>query len=309
VVITTPPSGCAAISGAGKSPSAATQRTAIRSSPAISPSPSPSPGLEDIPNWLSGRLHANNIFDGGTHGSYQHSFYRYWDIGLKVPVSTGTDWFIYDFSRVYAQTNGNVTPAEWLKTLAESRTYITNGPLLEFTADGQAIGGEVGLSEPKTVRIKASAKGRMDFEKLELVQNGQVIHTVTSKKVNGHYEAAMEKDVRIDAPCWLAVRTPPPSAGDVPGFTKKTPKNEYGQELFSHTSPIFVTMKDQRPFSHKEAESLLKEMQDNRLFISEKGLFADEAERRQVLEVYDEGIEHLRESMKSLRPGSQGPLD
>jgi hypothetical protein len=266
-------------------------------------------GLEDIPNWLSGRRHANNIFDGGTHGSYQHSFYRYWDIGLKVPVSTGTDWFIYDFSRVYAKTNGNVTPAEWLKTLAESETYITNGPLLEFTADGQAIGGEVGLSEPKTVRIKASAKGRMDFEKLELVQNGQVIHTVTSKKVNGHYEAAMEKDVRIDAPCWLAVRTPPPSAGDVPGFTKKTPKNEYGQELFSHTSPIFVTMKDQRPFSHKEAESLLKEMQDNRLFIAEKGLFADETERRQVLEVYDEGIEHLRESMKSLRPGSQGPLD
>ncbi|MCA9071467.1 MAG: hypothetical protein KDA84_21215 [Planctomycetaceae bacterium] len=33
-------------------------------------------GLEDIPNWLAGRLQANNIFDGGTHGSYRHSFYR-----------------------------------------------------------------------------------------------------------------------------------------------------------------------------------------------------------------------------------------
>ena len=25
-------------------------------------------GLEDIPSWVMGRLHANNIFDGGTHG-------------------------------------------------------------------------------------------------------------------------------------------------------------------------------------------------------------------------------------------------
>ncbi len=46
-------------------------------------------GLEDIPNWLAGRLHANNIFDGGSRGSYQHSYYRYWETGIKVPVDIG----------------------------------------------------------------------------------------------------------------------------------------------------------------------------------------------------------------------------
>ena len=166
-------------------------------------------GLEDIPNWLSGRLHANNIFDGGTHGSYRHSFYRYWDIGLRVPVSTGTDWFIYDFSRVYAKTDQNVTPEEWLKYLADSRCYITNGPLLEFEADEKPIGGKIELNGPKTIRIKASARGRLNFEKLELIQNGTVLHTVQAKAEAGHFVAKLEREIPIEKASWLAIRTPP----------------------------------------------------------------------------------------------------
>src|SRR5690606_32444288 len=88
-------------------------------------------GLEDIPSWISGKLEANNIFDGGTHGSYEHSFYRYLDVGIKVPFSTGTDWFIYDFSRVYVPSDNRPTSEEWLDQLAAGRSYITNGPLLQ----------------------------------------------------------------------------------------------------------------------------------------------------------------------------------
>jgi hypothetical protein len=63
-------------------------------------------GHEDIPNWVSGLLHAQNIFDGGDHGTYEDTFYRYLNVGMKVPFSTGTDWFIYDFSRVYLPISG-----------------------------------------------------------------------------------------------------------------------------------------------------------------------------------------------------------
>ena len=34
---------------------------------------------------------------------YEENYYRYLNIGLRMPISTGTDWFIYDFSRVYAE--------------------------------------------------------------------------------------------------------------------------------------------------------------------------------------------------------------
>ena len=94
-------------------------------------------GHEDIPNWVAGLLHAQNIFDGGDHGSYEDTFYRYLNVGMKVPFSTGTDWFIYDFSRVYVPLAGELTTKRWLAELAAGRSYITNGPLLELTADGQ----------------------------------------------------------------------------------------------------------------------------------------------------------------------------
>jgi hypothetical protein len=53
-------------------------------------------GHEDLPNWVAGLVHAQNIFDGGSHGTYKDTFYRYLNLGMKVPFSTGTDWFVYE---------------------------------------------------------------------------------------------------------------------------------------------------------------------------------------------------------------------
>ncbi|MDP6722357.1 MAG: hypothetical protein QGF59_27070, partial [Pirellulaceae bacterium] len=74
-------------------------------------------GLEDIPNWLAGLVDAQNIFDGGNRGGYDASYYRYLNIGLKVPFSSGTDWMVFDFSRVYVPVDGELSTKKWLKEL------------------------------------------------------------------------------------------------------------------------------------------------------------------------------------------------
>ena len=91
-------------------------------------------GLEDLPSWIDGKPHAQNIFDGDpeAHGSYQETFYRYLNAGLRVPFSTGTDWFIYDFSRAYAAVPKLETTRDWLNALEAGRTFITNGPFLDL---------------------------------------------------------------------------------------------------------------------------------------------------------------------------------
>ena len=43
-------------------------------------------GFEDIPNWITGRVHANNIFDGSAAGSYKDTYYRYLNVGLARAV-------------------------------------------------------------------------------------------------------------------------------------------------------------------------------------------------------------------------------
>ncbi len=266
-------------------------------------------GLEDIPNWLGGKLHANNIFDGGTHGSYRHSFYRYLNAGLRVPFSTGTDWFIYDFSRVYVVADPgkvgggkHLSSEEWLDHLAAGRSFITNGPLLEFTVDGRRLGDTLELKGPGKVKVAGRALGRLDFQRIELVHNGKVVKTADSRPSGGHFVAAMELELPVDAPCWLALRTPPPSAPRDAEFQRKTPLNEYGRELFAHTSAIYVNLAGRGVFDVTAAASLLEEMKTSREFIRGHAKFANDEERDAVLRVYDEGIRRMEERIKAAKP-------
>ncbi|MDA0660282.1 MAG: CehA/McbA family metallohydrolase [Planctomycetota bacterium] len=263
-------------------------------------------GMEDIPNWLAGHLHANNIFDGGTRGSYKHSFYRYLNAGLKVPFSTGTDWFIYDFSRVYIVADpGTITSEkylnseEWLAYLARGRSFITNGPILEFTVNGQQLGDTVQLAQAGKVHITGRAVGRQDFSRIELIRNGNIVDAKPSRATDGHFEARLDVDLVIDKPCWLALRTPAPSDPEYPEFQRKTPLNEYGRELFSHTSAIYVDIDGRKVFEIPAAEDLIREMVDNQKFIQSKGTFADDQERAMVMRVYDEGISTMKARIRT----------
>lgn len=261
-------------------------------------------GLEDIPSWLTGRLEANNIFDGGTHGSYHSSFYRYLDVGIKTPFSTGTDWFIYDFSRVYVPAANRPTSEEWLQQLAAGRSYITNGPLLEFSVAGQQIGEDISLPAPGRVAVTGRAVGRVDFQQIELVRNGEVVATAACRANGGHYAAdlsAVIQELDVTDPCWLALRTPPPSIPNDPEHAAQTPLNEYGRELFAHTSATFVDVARRRTFDVEVAKELLIEMEGNRAFIDGEGVFADDAERTLVLSVYDEGISLLQQRIETSR--------
>ena len=85
---------------------------------------------------------------------------------LKVPFSTGTDWFIYDFSRVYVRADQPLTVSTWLKGLEAGRTFITNGPLLELQADAHGIGETVSLAAPQRVAVKCRGFGRGDFQRI-----------------------------------------------------------------------------------------------------------------------------------------------
>jgi len=131
-------------------------------------------GFEDVVNALTGRLHALNVFDGSRLGSYEDNYYRYLNLGMHMPISTGTDWFMYDFARVYAKAAEPLTVARWLDAVKVGRCVATNGPLLTLTVDGREPGGAIGLDAPRSVKIEASAVGRHDFQQLQLVRNGKV---------------------------------------------------------------------------------------------------------------------------------------
>ena len=105
------------------------------------------------------------------------------NVGLRLPISAGTDWFLYDFSRVYARVRGELTVKSWLEALRAGRCVATNGPLLRLKVDGQGEGGVVKLTEPRAVRVEAEGVGRGPFERLELIHNGKDVQEVDPSKV------------------------------------------------------------------------------------------------------------------------------
>src|SRR5258707_12638203 len=95
-------------------------------------------------------------------------------MGPRLPISTGTDWFVDDFSRGYARVEGTLTVQSGLAALKAGRNVATNGPLLSLTVDGRPIGDTLKLDKPKKLKIVIDGIGRHDFQKLQLIHNGRV---------------------------------------------------------------------------------------------------------------------------------------
>ena len=243
-------------------------------------------GLERLANQVTGRLDAQNIFDGSAHGSFEDGFYRSLNAGLKVPFSTGTDWFMYDFSRTYARVDGPLTVESWLQALSAGRSYITNGTFLEFHINHCGPGDRINLDRPDSVEIEARGIGRNDFERIEVIQNGKVVRTQTSRQNGGHYVADLKWTLPITEPCWLALRIPPPPVEGAFDQSNSGSLSDIGRPLFAHTSAINVNIGGRSYFDRAAALGLLADMRESLEIINKKAEFADEIEKAQVVEIH-----------------------
>ena len=257
-------------------------------------------GHEDVPNWLAGLVHAHNIFDGGAHGGYEDTYYRFLNAGLRVPFSTGTDWFIYDFARTHARVDGPLTQQSWLAALRAGRTFIGNGPLLELRAGRNDIGDTVKLAKPGPLKFSARAKGRGDFKRIELIHDGKSAQGATSRVVGGHFAAELEHTVNFTESGWVALRVQSgalPVGPDAPA-RPSGPKNEMDEPLFGHTSAIYVEVAG-KPIFKTAARELIADMDGAMKDVTSKGQFDNDAQREEVLKVYREGIESLTRRLGS----------
>jgi hypothetical protein len=239
-------------------------------------------GYEDVPSALAGRFDALNVFDGSRGGTYEERYYRYLDVGMRLPISTGTDWFAYDFSRVYARVDGELTIKSWLAALKAGRNVATNGPLLRLSVDGKPIGDVLKLDKAATVRVEAEGVGRHAFERLQLVHNGKVVQEARSAKKDSGYAAKLTRDVKISEPGWFAVRI------------ESKARNELDQVLFAHSSPVYVDFEGRRRFDLDAAQALQKRIEEAKAAIAASGTFSSPKAKEKLLAVYAAANDDLR---------------
>ena len=97
-------------------------------------------GMEAPVAAALGKVDAFNLFDPNWMDPEYDIYYKMLDAGIRMPASTGSDWFISSANRVYAHTGGPFEHEPWFDALKRGRTFITNGPALSLSRERRAAG-------------------------------------------------------------------------------------------------------------------------------------------------------------------------
>jgi hypothetical protein len=115
-------------------------------------------------------------------------WFDFLNLGYRLAPSAGTD-YMWDFTlpgaeRSYVHVSKPFTLQAWFDGLKRGETFVTNGPMLQFTVNGRPMGSELKLKTGDKLIIEAKASINPDIDvldSLELIEQGEVAKTVKAK--------------------------------------------------------------------------------------------------------------------------------
>ena len=165
-------------------------------------------------------------------------WYEFLNLGFRLTPTAGSDFpylGVPGAERNYVYLGDSFAVDDWYEQLAASRTFVTNGPLLELEVNGQPMGSTIELNPGADIVISATAAsspGGERLDRLELVAQGDVV--ATASEVSPDNTLALEYSMTADSGMWLALRA-------------------FGQEQSkAHSAPVYVVI-DNRGFVKRSA--------------------------------------------------------
>ena len=140
-------------------------------------------------------------------------WYRFLDEGLRLPLigSSGKDSNAIVLGCV--RTHAHLEPGQefgygtLIEAVRAGRTFVTDGPLLSMTVNGQDPGATISLKhKANVVRIEVEVQSVTPFDRLQVLHNGEVIADTAT--VGEHKTARIEAEIPIVSSGWLAARCP-----------------------------------------------------------------------------------------------------
>jgi hypothetical protein len=222
-------------------------------------------------------------------------YYQFLNAGFRLPIAAGTDKFGEEIplgsNRVYARIDGQANFASWLDAVKAGRTFVTNGPILEFEAAGQQPGDIVEFNGTKKIKARVTARSILPFTTLEIMANGVTVghKTIPEDKnpsVDGLYSMEVEATVDISRSTWIAARVV-----EHPDLRSRILPR--GLSVFAHTSPIYF-LKDGKKVRQeasivylcKYVEGTIHWLGTNPQFTTEEDLRSAKQAAEQALKFY-----------------------
>ncbi len=196
-----------------------------------------------------------------------------------MAATAGPDWVLKDTPRTYVHLgpDAELDFERWKHGLIQGRSFITRGPMLFLSVDGQRPGSRLHYPDrPALVEVEASALMPYSSLPVEIVVNGIVVATGPELKTR----------IRLEDSAWIAART-----GD------------------AHSSPVYVTLQGRPRGFAEEARQFLSVSRRLREWVETKALFDSPEQKATVLAVIRQG-ERIYETIieRATRLGRTSPL-
>ncbi len=232
-------------------------------------------GMTEYLEVLTGALGVNFAAD---------VWHRALNCGFRITGTGGEDSIsslhrtaIVGADRTYAYLGSKLDYAAWIAAFRTGRTFFTNGPLLDFRMDRYRPGDEIVLpAEGGAVELYGKLQSVVAVEKLEVLNNGQVIESVTVAAPGN--AAEIHKTIQVSKSGWYTLR----AVGSKP---QRPTDDDFP---YAETSPVYVRCANGLVRSRADAEYFIRWIDDITRQASEHPGWRSDAEKKSVLAQFAE---------------------
>jgi hypothetical protein len=211
-------------------------------------------------------------------------WHRALNCGFRVTATAGEDSIlslhataILGSSRLYAYLGEKLDWPGWVEAIRKGRTFVTNGPLVRTTINGEIPGAEIELpAAGGEVVVEGRVDSIVPLEKVEIFQNSEVVETIPWPA--GRRDLSFSRRIPISESSWISVRA----------SARKMLHPIDDSFVVGETGPTYVLCGDQRIRSRADAEYFVEWIDD----ISEQAKahpgWRSEKEKEHVLSQFGE---------------------
>ena len=169
---------------------------------------------------------------------------EYLNLGFRLTAAAGSDtpWgSTIGEVRTYVHAGEVFDVDAWFRSFKAGHTFVSNGPALEFTVDGELPGTELKRSAGERVKIKARARGHASIglpTVLRVEGPGGVVKEI--KADQGETDLAFEMEYGIERSQWLMASA------------------VCHNQAVANTTPVYIVVNDQPTWDPRQGPRIIQ---------------------------------------------------
>jgi len=216
--------------------------------------------------------------------------YDSWEAGIRFPLvgASGKDsnsqalggmrTYAYVQRSEVASAGSPLRYSDWIEAVRSGATFITSGPMLQLTVNGQPPGSVLDLDEgTKSVRVQARLDSALPCEPLEMHYNGRIVGHSGDSLASAPCSVSLDLEVPVSANGWIAACC-------------------QGQTLsggFAQTSPVFIRGLQQSARIPAIRQNYIEALRRTAHWVETAGRFEKPKRKEQLIAILKQAEEAL----------------